>query len=250
MSVTLVVPFYNEAARWNEEYWTQMFGLADIKWLLVNDGSSDFTSQLIDSACAKNNHVSALHLARNVGKAEAVRQGMVSVLQSNVLKSGIGFIDGDGAFSPIDVDRLCTEFIFRNAHNELKLSLWTARIALAGRNVKRSEIRHYLGRIIATFLSAGLNGCPYDTQSGFKIFPISSQLEEVLFTPFRTRWLFDVEILIRWEKLTLDRLPIREEPLDSWKDVAGSKLTYQEIFRIIRELIIISRLKRQLGNSR
>jgi len=244
MSVTLVVPFYNEAARWNEEYWTQMFGLADINWLLVNDGSSDLTSQLIDSACGENNNVTALHLVKNLGKAEAVRQGMLSALQSDILHSGIGFIDGDGAFSPFDVDRLCVDFVIRNANNEPKLSLWTARIALAGRNVKRSEIRHYLGRIIATFLSAGLNGCPYDTQSGFKIFPISSQFEEVLRAPFRTRWLFDVEILIRWEKLTLNGLPIREEPLDSWKDVAGSKLTSQEMFRIIRELIIIWRLKR------
>ena len=244
MSVTLVVPFYNEAARFNEEYWTQMFSLADINWLLVNDGSSDLTSQLIDSACEKHNHVAALHLVKNLGKAEAVRQGMLSALQSDFLHSGIGFIDGDGAFSLFDVDRLCTDFVIRNANNEPKLSLWTARIALAGRNVRRSQIRHYLGRIIATFLSAGLNGCPYDTQSGFKIFPISSQLEEVLFTPFRTRWLFDVEILLRWEKLTLNQLPIREEPLDSWKDVAGSKLTSKEIFRIIRELIIVNRLKR------
>ena len=244
MNIILVVPFHNEAARWNEEYWTQMFGLADINWLLVNDGSTDSTSQSIDLACGRNNHVAALHLIKNLGKAEAVRQGMLSALQSDILHSGIGFIDGDGAFSPFDVERLCTDFVIRNANNEPKLSLWTARIALAGRNVRRSQIRHYLGRIIATFLSAGLNGSPYDTQSGFKIFPISSELEEVLSTPFRTRWLFDVEILIRWEKLTLNQLPIREEPLDSWKDVAGSKLTPQEMFRIIRELIIISRLKR------
>jgi dolichyl-phosphate beta-glucosyltransferase len=243
MSITLVVPLYNETTRWNREYWAEMLGLPNVNWLFVNDGSSDLTSQLIDEVCEKNAHVSAIHLASNMGKAEAVRLGMLSALQSNVEPFGIGFIDGDGAFSPFDVSRLCTEFTIQNLTDKQKLSFWTARIALAGRRVRRSGLRHYLGRAIATFLSVGIKGCPYDTQSGFKIFYISDQLKEVLSTPFKTRWLFDVEILIRWKRLTQNELPIREEPLESWQDVSGSKITLKEVVRIIRELIIVQWLK-------
>jgi hypothetical protein len=123
-------------------------------------------------------------------------------------------------------------------------AVWTARIALAGRNISRSNFRHYVGRAIATVMSSNFPELPYDTQSGFKIFAATSELKNCLSDPFLTRWLFDVEILLRWHLQTLRSMKVWEEPLLAWKDVADSKITFLQTAKIIHEINLINKLKK------
>ena len=80
----VVVPCYNEAKRLNLRA-IQEFGrrAEGIELLFVNDGSRDETLELLEQLHASHpRRFGFLHLARNGGKAEAVRQGMLLALGS------------------------------------------------------------------------------------------------------------------------------------------------------------------------
>ena len=240
MSVFLVVPCFNEADRWSEDYWANMVEQTNARYVFVDDGSSDETGTLL-AEFANRHNVTFVRLATNGGKAEAVRQGWLEILKTMQINevTALGFLDADGAFSVEDVSALID---LTNAPKESHSpdAWWSSRVALAGRNIQRNLWRHYLGRVVATYLSLGEPAIPYDTQAGLKLFRPSGTFTTIIQTPFATRWLFEVEILARFHEIARRPMSIWEMPLSSWLDVAGSKVTTRESIRIAREL---SRLK-------
>ena len=242
----IVVPCYNEALRWNREYWSTMLEISDVHWIFVDDGSTDNTLELIRLTAVKNNS-EALPLPKNGGKAEAVRAGLIKALD-NPDGGMVGFMDSDGAFSPDDLIRILKTSQALCLDKGLFDSIWASRVALAGRNIQRSKMRHYVGRVISTLLSGAAKGksknerlLPYDTQAGLKMFSASSALKEVLQAPFRTRWFFELEILLRWASHAKGerRMRIWEVPLNNWFEVPGSKINSREYFRILREMFYV-----------
>jgi len=231
----LVVPCFNEAHRWRGEYWADLTNTDGANWLFVNDGSADQTPEIL-RALAQAPNVDFLDLQVNVGKGEATRLGMLWALDhTGRTFESVGFMDADGAFRRADVERLICAFTDFVTERDVD-AVWSSRVALAGRDIRRSQVRHYVGRAVATFLSVGADPLPYDTQSGLKLFRPSHGLRACLDQPFLTRWLFEIEILARWKQLTGDSMLIREEPLEFWQDIAGSTITRRESARIVREL--------------
>lgn len=168
LQIAVLVPCFNEASRWQTEYWSELTSDADVTWVFVNDGSTDSTAQLLDEICKSKSHCSVLHLQRNLGKALAVRTGFLHLFAMRRFDV-VAFMDADGAFAREEFARL-----LRCAEEKLQLgewdSVWTSRVALVGRDIQRSLLRHYLGRLVATFVSIGTDSLPYDTQSGLKFF--------------------------------------------------------------------------------
>jgi len=243
----LVVPCFNEAQRWDVHYWSDLIKISAVEWMFVNDGSTDDTLLRLQDL-ASNSKVQVLDLGTNSGKGEAVRIGMLKAIES---RRGspivVGFMDADGAFQRSDIEHFAhqaTDLIKLDAAD----ALWSSRVALAGRSIQRSQRRHYLGRLVATFLAMGYEPLPYDTQAGLKFFRLNETFLDCIRAPFLTRWLFEVEILQRWRELTGVSMRVREEPLEYWRDVAGSSITRQESIRIARELWRVKRM--QLGRSR
>ncbi|MBI9082568.1 MAG: hypothetical protein JEZ11_03150 [Desulfobacterales bacterium] len=76
-----------------------------------------------------------------------------------------------------------------------------SRVRLLDRNIERKAIRHYLGRLFATFASIVIELPIYDTQCGAKIFKNNNNLQRVFSKPFSTSWVFDVEIFDRFALL-------------------------------------------------
>ena len=249
MGSLLVVPCFNEAHRWRDEYWADLTNTSSVQWLFVNDGSSDQTPDIL-RALAKAPGVDFLDLPANVGKGEAVRSGMLWAFdQVDGRFQSVGFMDADGAFHRDDVERLAQTFTEVVTKRDAD-AVWSSRVALAGRDIDRSQMRHYLGRAVATLLSLGADPLPYDTQSGLKFFRPSGELLGSLEQPFSTRWLFEIEMLVRWKQLTGESMRIREEPLEFWQDIPGSKITRRESVRIIQEVWRVKRLQRQRRAAR
>lgn len=244
MTIALVVPCFNEADRWSDEYWTDILQIPDLRVLFVDDGSTDATlarAQVTVSGTSSE----VLSMPRNAGKAEAVRTGMRHLLKRDDA-SAVGYLDADGAFNRRDIEDLIAAYQQKVTGGEFQAA-WSSRVALAGRDIARSGSRHYIGRLVATFVSVGYGQIPYDTQSGYKLFQPSETLEACLAEPFRTRWLFELELLARWQGMNGSHLRVWEEPLQYWHDVPGSKITRRESVRVVKELLAVKREQRRFA---
>lgn len=235
MSVLLVVPCFNEADRWNDTYWSSIAQDDGIKVLFVDDGSHDSTATCINRVCQQTG-ARSLSLEKNVGKAEAVRHGL---LEGWTMKPDIiGFLDADGAFPAEEVVRVAriAEQMLNETEPSAFEAVWAARVFMAGREIRRHASRHYIGRTIATVISPWHKHAIYDTQSGYKLFRRNEWLRACLQAPFETRWFADVELLIRWQRTTGSAMRIWEEPVKGWRDVDGSSMNRSQYARVLREL--------------
>src|SRR5205823_1798019 len=127
-----------------------------------------------------------------------------------------------------------------------------ARVKLLGRNIRRSLIRHYSGRIFATAASIALGVGVYDTQCGAKFFRVNETVKRVFSRPFRSKWIFDVEILSRYIAVTgteQSESRICELPLTEWTAMPGSKLTPWQALSSIWDLVVVSRGERPKGTD-
>jgi len=236
---TLVVPCYNEEKRLDEQALVALLdarpGLALV---LVDDGSTDGTRRLLETLAARRpDHIQVLALAKNGGKAEAVRQGMQAALDRRA--DVVGYFDADLSTPGSEILRLLDAIEQRDA-----AVVMGARIALLGSHIERTVARHYLGRVFASVASILLAARVYDTQCGAKLFRRSPALSAALAAPFLSRWAFDVELLGRL--LTGARrvaaVPIErmlEVPLGSWRDVPGSKLRPAAMVGALKDLSLI-----------
>jgi glycosyltransferase involved in cell wall biosynthesis len=221
----IIIPCYNEARRLQDEE----FALAtrenrELHLFFVDDGSTDGTREKLETLCRLNpSQMQLIALDKNSGKAEAVRRGILQVLDRGF--ENIGYWDADLATPLGVIPKFCD--ILETHGFRLVMG---ARVKLLGRNIERRALRHYAGRIFAT-LSSLVTGLPiYDTQCGAKIFRNCKELRIVFGRPFRVNWTFDVEILARF--LMIERYmktapmitSTIEYPLEEWIDVPGSKI--------------------------
>ncbi len=228
----LVVPCYNEARRLDTANFKNFLETeTDTLLLFVDDGSTDDTFGVLTRLCAGfASSTQLLRLPRNQGKAEAVRQGIALALQK-FAPPVVGFWDADLATPLSSVPRFLQVLSERP---EIEM-VFGARVQLLGRCVQRSAARHYLGRVFATTVSAVLKLPIYDTQCGAKLFRVRTETCSIFAEPFLSRWVFDVEILARYQRsFRLDHRQlwqvIYEYPLETWVDVAGSKVRPSDFF--------------------
>ena len=234
----VVIPCYNEADRLRVlEFEHFLANTPEVGFVMVNDGSRDETLPVLRGMAERHpGRVEVLDLQPNGGKAEAVRRGMLFAMERNPRYTG--FWDADLA-TPLSS---IVEFL---AVLERRPSVdWVmgARVRLLGRRVDRHTVRHWLGRIFATLASFAIGIPVYDTQCGAKLFRSDQALALTLKEPFASRWFFDVELIGRFVNLRRqagDHRPehrIVEVPLETWIDVAGSKLRPLDFARAFWEL--------------
>jgi glycosyltransferase involved in cell wall biosynthesis len=236
---TLVVPCYNEAARLQKEEFLR-FARENprIRYVFMNDGSTDATSEVLRELVAKIPEQAKLFDNRvNQGKAGVVRQGMLWAFDESKSEFA-GYWDADLA-TPLDAALPMVEVLQARPNLDM---VFGARVQLLGRHIERKAHRHYLGRVFATVASTILRLPVYDTQCGAKIFRVSSNLRPLFEAAFVSRWIFDVEIIARYIKLVGAQQAgqrIYEFALHVWKDIDGSKVRPQDFFKALRDLMLI-----------
>lgn len=226
----VVIPCYNEANRLDTKAFLAALEVEpNLAFLFVDDGSTDGTLQLLNSIKDQNQtQVDILRLERNSGKAEAVRRGMLQLIDGQ--SENVGYWDADLA-TPLEA---IAEFC-QLLDSTDKTMVIGSRVRLLGRSVERNALRHYVGRIFATCASLLLQVVVYDTQCGAKMFKNSTLLRKVFGKPFKVNWTFDVEMFARFP-LVLGISPAQistqwyEYPLKEWIDVKGSKVKLKDFF--------------------
>ena len=213
--LSVVIPAYNEENRIGStlekvvSYLSK--GRDPFEMLVVDDGSSDRTAQVVHDFEAANDgrwDLRILSNGKNQGKGFSVRRGMLEA------RFGTALLTDADLSAPIE---------------ELeKLRQAGCDIAFGSRDVAGSQIRIHQpwmrenGGKLFNLVVRLLLGIPYrDTQCGFKLFRLPSC--RTLFERQRIMgFSFDVEILyLAWrEKLSLNEVPI------VWNHDPGSKISF------------------------
>jgi glycosyltransferase involved in cell wall biosynthesis len=240
---TVVVPCHDEAGRLPSEAF-RAFAAShpDVGFVFVDDGSADATARVLQDLCdALDGRSRLLRLPRNVGKGEAVRAGLLQALEGGA--AVVGYWDADLA-TPLEAIPEMSRVLERHPRC---LMVFGSRVRLLGRDIERRAVRHYLGRVFATVVSQVLDLAVYDTQCGAKLLRDDPLVRQLLARPFRSRWVFDVEILARLRaavgQATWARAGelVREHPLAAWRDVGASKVRAGDFVRAGLDLIGIWR---------
>jgi glycosyltransferase involved in cell wall biosynthesis len=250
--VLLVVPCFNEAERLRRDLFSE--AVKQREWLdllFVNDGSADSTGAVIDALALEHpGRVRSLHLARNLGKSGAVREGVLAALETGA--DLCGYWDADLASPIAEIDGM--RDIFADPGVFLVMGV---RVPLRGRDVRRRRARHLLGRFFAYMASLALDVALYDTQCGAKVFRNNDVARRIFRDPFTARWVFDIDLLARIAEHDRERgtnvlaSGIIEHPLTAWHDVGGSRLRPRDFVRAGIDLATIAaRVRAGLSGAR
>jgi glycosyltransferase involved in cell wall biosynthesis len=241
--LVLVVPCHNEAARLDPGAFLDFVTThPGVQLVLVDDGSLDGTGEILDRIrAAAPAAVTTIRQPQRQGKAEAVRVGILAGVQQQARL--VGFFDADLA-TPLDAIDDFLALLRLRPSVEFVLG---SRVRLMGRDIRRKAMRHYLGRVFATAVSHALDLPVYDTQCGAKILRVNAATASLFATPFRSPWIFDVELIARYLRLPVaageparrDRL--YELVLPAWHDRPGSKLRWHDFVRAMIDVAYIWR---------
>ena len=232
--VGVVIPCYNEEERLRTDEFTSFVnGNLGYHLCFVNDGSTDNTLGVLNElANGREDHISVYDCAKNGGKAEAVRQGVLHLSKDKQLDY-IGFLDADLSTNFQDFDDL-VQTISGSAFKIVSGS----RIARMGADIHKEGARAIISKTINKIIQTIL-GMPFrDTQCGAKIMT-KDVIEKVFDKKFYTKWLFDVEIFLRMKKVYgADKAKsyLCEQPLKRWVHEDGSKLSMKDSFKILGQL--------------
>jgi len=232
MTLTIVVPCFNEATRFDADRFGHLLSLIpEARLWFVDDGSTDRTLQVLnDFAAAAPDRVAVTSLPTNMGKGEAIRRGILDALTE--APDWVAYVDADLATPPEEVHRLWEEH-----HDDPSLDVFFgSRIRLCGSRIDRREGRHIVGRLFAHLAARTLGTHVYDTQAGAKFFRSTPVLARALSVPFCDRWSFDVELFGRLGRLGVFPSRAVETPLRNWRDVPASNVSIRQGFTSVLSL--------------
>ena len=150
----------------------------------------------------------------------------------------IGFWDADLATPLDEIPSFMRHFEERPHIKAVIGSRWPH----LGGNIQRNQARKLTGWIAKSIIRRILKAQVWDTQCGAKIFS-RSLAKEIFDSPFRTKWLFDIELLMRIGCRRLSDLAV-EHPVHAWSDVPGSKVgidTIADFITLIKLSLLRSR---------
>jgi glycosyltransferase involved in cell wall biosynthesis len=246
-ALSLVVPCYNEEFRLQKLDFVMALHLQpDLKIVFVNDGSKDRTLDVLgEIKDGFPNQISILDLPRNMGKAEAVRHGMLFAIKGGA--NTVGYWDADLA-TPLEIVPIFNRVLQRQPEVEVVLG---SRRRLLGRKIDRTIKRRVVSRICSLLATLSLGVNVGDSQCGAKLFRVNPKLERALSKEFEAGWLFDIELLSRLIICTkMTQHSLYELPLPMWSEVEGSKVSSSAIIKCgltMIKMIIKLRISPLLG---
>jgi len=236
MHLSVVIPAYNEEERilstlerTNKYLSEQDY---DYEVLVVDDGSKDKTVEIVNNFSKENPNVKLLKNPQNMGKGEAVKNGVLHSEGNIVL-----FSDADLSTPIEEIERL---FKWLNQDYD---------IAIGSRNIHDPEIkveailkRKLVGRVFNAIVQFFTIRQFQDTQCGFKAF--KKDVAKELFSRQKfTGFSFDVEILymavkmnykikevaVNWKHCDSSKVSIIKDSIKMFSDITKIKKLHKDI---------------------
>lgn len=234
----VIIPCYNEEKRFPYVHFLSFAkNHPEVLLCFVNDGSKDKTAAVLRGIQTQSpRNICVFDCAKNGGKAEAVRQGMIYV-HTRFRCNMLGFLDADLATSPEEWLQMAK---YQEQYPQYG-AIIGSRIQRLGAEIRRDDSRSLFSNLLKKITRLMLKTAFQDTQCGAKIF--QRNLVPFLFSQsFMTPWLFDVEIFLRLQKKfgksTLQK-GVLEFPLMHWTEVGDSKLKLKHTIRIPLQLVML-----------
>ena len=227
---SIIIPAYNEAERIGASLDRILSYIAESRWsaevIVVNDGSRDNTSEVVQEYSVRNPIIRVLENPGNRGKGYSVRNGMLNASGQVLL-----FTDADLS-SPIEeANKLFA--VIESGKADVAIGSRYLQSELQTR--KQPLHRRMLGRAFNGALRMILGLSYVDTQCGFKAF--NRKAVTTIFPNMKIeRWGFDPEILFLARRYGLR---VAEVPV-SWAHDHRSKISpMRDGTRMLGELLRI-----------
>jgi dolichyl-phosphate beta-glucosyltransferase len=227
--LSVIFPAYNEEARLERtlrdaaEYFRGR--RHSVELIVVDDGSRDRTSHLVQRLRAAYPELRLIRLPANRGKGYAVRSGVVNACGRQIL-----FADADGATPIGEIERL-------EAHLRGGADVAIGSRALGGANtrVQARFYRRFIGRVFHFLVELLTVRGFQDTQCGFKLFRADAAHD--LFSRMRMDgFSFDVEVLLMARR---GGYRVVEVPVN-WEHQPGSRVNLAtDSLAMARDLFVI-----------
>ncbi len=227
VQLSIIVPAYNE--RWRlpptlidiVDYFDKQSFSYEV--IVVDDGSTDETSEVVQKFERVRNQVRLIRLPKNCGKGHAVRLGALNASGARIM-----FADADGATPIEEVERILAAM-----DAGADIAIGSRAKASTDTKVTTKWYRKFLGRTFKACVNFILLPGIEDTQCGFKMF--TRDAARFVFTKQQSDgFSFDVEILYIAQRA---KLKIAEVPIN-WENVPGSKVNLVlDALRMFRDVL-------------
>ena len=226
---SIIIPAYNESARIPATLGSVVSCIRERQWpaevIVVNDGSTDSTAQLVNDFAATAPEIRLLQNPGNRGKGYSVRAGILHAQGEIVM-----FTDSDLS-APIEE----AERLFAAIANGADIAIGSRWLESGRQTARQPLYRQFFGRCF-NFVCRMVMNLPFaDTQCGFKAFTRNAA-QTVFQLQTIERWGFDPEILF----IALKRgFRIVEVPV-SWAHDERSRMSYlKDGMQMLKELAIV-----------
>jgi dolichyl-phosphate beta-glucosyltransferase len=215
-SISIILPIYNEEKRLKKSlnnflFIKEKFDKIKTEFILINDGSSDDTDNIIKNFIKEKKNINLKYISykKNNGKGFALKKGVEKSKNQWVLTCDIDF-----STNPLEV----LNWIKNNEINEKNICYFGSR-KLKKSKIEYLIIRKFMGLLLSLILKLVLKINTKDTQCGFKMYyhntakKIFKELKEKGFS-------HDIEIILIAKK---KNFLIKELPV-TWTHKDNSKI--------------------------
>ncbi len=229
--ISVIIPAYNEEKRIKKTVLAIFSVLKskteDFEILVVNDGSSDQTAEVVKEL--ENSQIKLLSYEKNRGKGGAVTYGVAYALGESIV-----FIDADLPYPPEKI--LETDGILKAGADVV-----LGKRVLGGGEGKYPWYRKVMSKIFGLWVKLFLGLREKDTQCGFKGFT-QKAAKEIFSQVTLSGWGFDVEVIFLAE---LKGFSIQRIPVELFHEREGSKINIKKTsVNMIRDVLAVRKNKK------